>query len=194
MTPTARRYAHRALSWLHGTMLVCVMALSASHARPAFAQSEFADPPGRVARLSDLSGQVWLYRPDTGEWTGAVRNQPLTTSDRLATDPGAHAELQVGSTTLRLGSSSEVEILRLDDEHASLELHDGTVAARARNTAQAGQLDLTTDEGRFTLQRAGRYRFDRVNGSSFVTVDSGEAFYEGRGSALQVYSGQRAEF
>jgi len=193
MTLTARRFPHWTLSWLHGTLLVCVMVLSASHARPAFAQSEFVDPPGRVARLSDVNGQVWLYRPDTGEWISAVRNQPLTTSDRLATDPGARAELQVGSTTLRLGSSSELEILRLDDEYASMELHAGTVAARVRNTVHAGQFDLTTDEGRFTLQRAGRYRFDRVNGSSYVGVDSGEALYEGRGSALTVYSGQRAE-
>ena len=194
MTLTARRFPHWALSWLHSTLLVCVMALSASLARPAFAQSEFVDPPGRVARLSDIGGQVWLYRPDSGEWIGAVRNQPLTTSDRLATDPGARAELQVGSTTLRLGSSTELEILRLDDEHASLELHAGTVAARVQNTAQAGQVDLTTDEGRFTLQRAGRYRFDRVSGSSYVGVDSGEVLYEGPGSALTVYSGQRAEF
>ena len=194
MTLTARRLPHSVLSWLHATLLICVMALSATHARPAFAQSEFADPPGRVARLSDLSGQVWIYRPDAGEWIGAVRNQPLTTSDRLATDPGARAELQIGSTTLRLGSSSELEVVRLDDERTSLELHAGTVAARVRNTAHAGQLDLTTDEGRVTVQRAGRYRFDRFNGSSFVDVDNGEALYEGRGSALTLYSGQRAEF
>jgi len=189
-----RHFRYGALSWLHSALLVCVMALTAGCARPAFSQSEFADPPGRVARLSDFSGQVWRYSPDTGEWIGAVRNQPLTTSDRLATDPGARAELQVGSTTLRLGSSSELEILRLDDYQASLELHAGSVSARLRSTSQAGQLDLTTEEGRFILQRAGRYRIDRVNAASFVGVDSGEALYEGPGSALTVYSGQRAEF
>lgn len=194
MTLTARPFSYFASSWLHRTLLMCAIVLGAMQPRPAFSQSEFADPPGRAARLSDLNGQVWLYSPDTGEWIGAVRNQPLTTSDRLATDPGARAELQVGSTTLRLGSATELEIRRLDDDHASLELHAGTVSARVRNTTEAGRLDLTTEEGRFTLQRAGRYRLDRVGAASYVGVDSGQALYEGPGSALTVYGGQRAEF
>ena len=48
------------------------MALAGS----SYAQEPDVDPPGRVARLSDLNGQVWLYSPDSGEWVGAVRNRP----------------------------------------------------------------------------------------------------------------------
>ena len=71
------------------------------------------DPPGRVARLADFSGQVWLYSPDSGEWVGAVRNQPVAAGDRIATEADAHAELQLGSTTLRLDSSTELEVATL---------------------------------------------------------------------------------
>ena len=96
----------------------------------ARAQPGEADPPGRVARLSSVQGQVWLYNTDSNEWVTAGRNRPLTTGDRLATDPGARAELQVGSTTLRLDGGTEIEVALLDDDDISLQLLNGSVAAR----------------------------------------------------------------
>lgn len=163
-------------------------------AGPAFAQAGDADPPGRVARLSDLEGQVWLYSPDGGEWVSAARNRPLTSGDRIATDAGARAELQVGSTTLRLDGQTELEVVRLDDEQVALSLHDGSAMARVRDLAGAGQLELSTDEGRFVTLRAGTYRFDRTNGRTDLSVYAGEARYEGSNSGMPVTAGQRAEF
>ena len=160
----------------------------------AHAQDVDVDPPGRVARLSEASGQVWLYSPDGTEWVAASRNRPLTTGDRLATEAGARAELQIGSTTVRIDASSEIEVVRLDDEHVVLDLHDGSAIAQVRDLAGAGQLEVTTDEGRFVTLRTGSYRFDRNNGKSDVTVYAGEARYEGPNSGLPVNAGQRAEF
>src|SRR5688572_14427635 len=85
--------------------------------------SAFADPPGRVGRLADLNGQVWHYSPDAGEWLTAERNRPLTNGDRISTDAGARAEVRIGSTTLRLDSGTELEVLAIDDERMSLQLH-----------------------------------------------------------------------
>ena len=160
----------------------------------ANAQAVDADPPGRVARLSDIEGQVWLYNPDSGEWVGASRNRPLTSGDRVATDPGARAELQIGSTTLRLDGGTELEVADLDDDRAALQLHNGSVAVRVRDLARAGRFELATDEGRFIVQRAGSFRFDRSNGASFATVYSGLARYEGPNSGLPLNPGQRSEF
>ena len=86
-----------------------------------FAISAWADPPGRVGRLSDIDGQVWLYSPDQGEWVTAPRNRPLTNGDRLSTDTGARAEVRIGSTTVRLDSGTELEVLRIDDERVALQ-------------------------------------------------------------------------
>jgi hypothetical protein len=152
------------------------------------------DPPGRVGRLGEMSGQVWLYTPDAGEWVDAVRNRPLTTGDRLSTDAGARAEVHIGSTTLRLDSGTELEVLRIDDARMALHLHGGSVAVRLRSSESAGEFELRTAEGRFLTHRAGRYRFDRRDETSHVTVWNGEALYEGPRSALTVYTGQRAEF
>ena len=194
---TTRRWFDRMLALrfalLSGAMLASVLALgfaTRAEAQPA----PLVDPPGRVARLSDVGGQVWLYSPDTGDWVNATRNRPLTTGDRLATDAGARAELQIGSTTLRLAAASELEIRLLDDAHLSLQLHSGSVAVRLREAAEASEFELATEDGRFLAPRAGRYRFDHDKTGSFVSVQAGQARYEGPNSGLSVAAGQRAEF
>jgi len=160
----------------------------------AQAQDPDVDPPGRVARLSASDGQVWVYSPDAAEWVTAVRNQPLTSGDRVATDNGARAELQIGSTSVRLDSATELEVVQLDDEHAELALVEGSAIAQLRDLNGAGQVEVSTDEGRFVTLRAGSYRFDRADGKSDVTVYTGQARYEGPSSALPVNAGQHAEF
>ena len=152
------------------------------------------DPPGRVGRLSEMTGQVWLYSPSAGEWIDAVRNRPITDGDRLATEGAARAELRIGSTTVRLDSGTEIEVLKIDDARIELQLHNGSITARLRNREAADEFEVVTDEGRFRAQRAGRYRIDRVDDVSHLTVTSGSALYQGPGSALTVHSGQRAEF
>jgi hypothetical protein len=163
-------------------------------ARAAYDASVAVDPPGRVGRLSDITGQVWMFSPGSGEWVAAVRNRPLTSGDRLSTDAGARAEMRIGSTTLRLDSGSELEVLQLDDHRTILQLHSGSTSVRLRERDTAAQFELRTAEGRFRVQRTGRYRFDRQDDTSHVTVYSGQAYFEGPGSALAVGAGQRAEF
>jgi hypothetical protein len=160
----------------------------------ALGNAAWADPPGRVGRLGETSGQVWLYTPDAGEWISADRNRPLTSGDRLATDANARAELRIGSTSVRLDGGTELEVLRIDDQAVALQLHNGSVATRLRSPEAAREFELRTAEGRFLANRPGRYRIDRGDNASNLTVWSGEAVYEGPGSALTVYPGQRAEF
>jgi hypothetical protein len=181
---------HTAQVMLATSVLGCIALFSAG----AHAQQPQGDPPGRVARLSEINGQVWLYNPDGNEWVAASRNRPLTSGDRVATDPGARAELQVGSSTLRIDGSTELEVVQLDDDHVALQLHDGSAIAHVRDFAGAGQLTLSTSEGRFIALSTGTYRFDRNNGRSDVTVYAGQARYDGQNSALPVSAGQRAEF
>ena len=146
----------------------------------------------RRARLSDIDGQVWLYSPDAGEWISVERNRPLTTGDRIATDTGARAELSIGSTTLRLDRTPSSRSCASTTARSALRLHDGSVAARLRNPQSLGEFELVTDEGRFRVQRAGRYRFDRFDQASDVTVFNGQAQLRGPQPALPVTAGQRA--
>ena len=152
------------------------------------------DPPGRVGRISEVIGQVQLYHPNAGEWASADRNRPVTGGDRLATEASGRVELRIGSTTVRLDGATELEVLRIDDARIELQLHAGTASVRLRSREAADEFELRTGEGRFRAQRTGRYRIDRIDEASHLTVNSGTMVYEGPGSALTVYSGQRAEF
>ena len=174
--------------------MLCLGAALSARAQGGQAGGADPDPPDRVARLSEASGKVWLFSPDGSEWIAVDRNRPLTTGDRIATDHGAHAEIALGSTTLRLDSATELEIVVLDDNVFNLHLHSGSVAARLRNALAAAEFSLDTDEGRFRARSAGRYRFDRFEQASDLTVDSGQAVYEGRNSALPLSAGQHAQF
>ena len=197
---TPRRWFDRMLALRFALMSAAMLALVTTVLAVGFAAraeaqpAPLADPPGRVARLSELRGQVWLYSPDTGDWVNAVRNRPLTTGDRLATDAGARAELQIGSTTLRLAAATELELRLLDDDRLSLQLHSGSVAVRLREAGEASEFELVTADGRFLAPRAGRYRFDHDKTGSFVSVQAGQARYEGPNSGLTIAAGQRAEF
>jgi hypothetical protein len=69
----------------------------------------YADPSGRVARLNHTEGDVSYSPAGEDEWFGAMRNRPLARGDRLWTDRGARAELQLGSAAFRLGSDTSFE-------------------------------------------------------------------------------------
>jgi hypothetical protein len=174
--------------------LCALLGLSAALRAHAQEQAQAVDPPGRVARLSDASGQVWLYSQDDNEWIAIERNRPLTTGDRIATDNDARAEITLGTTTLRLDSATELEIVQLDDSTYRVHLHGGSVAARLRRPESLAEFGLETDEGQFRVQAVGRYRFDRFEQASDLTVYNGQAVFEGQNSALPLTTGQHAQF
>jgi hypothetical protein len=187
--------------WLARWLTLTALALlSVAIALPGHAQGQppgeasAADPPSRAARLSDISGQVWLYNPDSNEWASAALNQPLTSGDRIATDNDGRAEITLGTTTLRLDATSELEIVRLDDARYTVRLQNGSAAVRVRNAQALGEFELASDEGSFRLLAVGRYRFDRVEQTSDVTVYEGRAIYENGNTALPVAIGQHAQF
>jgi hypothetical protein len=90
------RRARGAAAWPTLAALFALLAVLA--VRPAW-----ADPPGRVGRLAETQGTVWIYDAGRGGWDEALRNRPVTGGDRIATDQGSRAVIQVGSATLRLG-------------------------------------------------------------------------------------------
>ena len=156
--------------------------------------SVWADPPGRVGRIAEAVGTVWMFDAEQGEWIAARRNRPLTTGDRLSAERDARAELQIGSATVRLDGGTELEVTELDDDRVRLHLHHGSLALRLRSNESAREFDVTTREGRFEPTRAGHYRIDQKEDGSFGGVVAGAMRFEARDSALEVNAGQRAEF
>ncbi len=149
------------LQWVRRGALWCCMALFALP--QARAQD---DPPGRVGRLAALQGEAWVFEPEQGEWVAALLNRPITGGDLITTGEGASLELQIGSTTLLLGSQTEFEALRLDDERLQFRLQRGQLALLVRSPDVAAELEVLHPEARFQPLRAGLYRVDRLGEAS----------------------------
>ena len=62
------------------------------------------DPPGRAARLDYTVGSVSFQPGGEGDWVQAVVNRPLSVGDNLWADKDSRAEVQVGSTSIRIDS------------------------------------------------------------------------------------------
>jgi hypothetical protein len=151
------------------------------------------DPPGRVGRLSDVQGAVSWFDNEQGTWTDAERNRPMTGGDRLSTGPQGRAELRVGSTVLRLGATSELEVIRLDDERMVFQLHSGSLALRVRSREVAADIEVDTAEARFKPERSGHYRFDRVDDTTLAGAWRGALRVDDKQGFI-LETGQRAEF
>src|SRR5690348_8654852 len=88
----------RALSKLQLFWRACAATLLLCGAGALHAQATddtAGDPPDRVARLSYLEGDVGLLPSGAQDWGDAGINRPLTTGDRLSSNSGARAELEL---------------------------------------------------------------------------------------------------
>ncbi len=168
-------------------LLVVVGALFATGAR--------ADPPARVGRLSYLSGPV-SFAPAglDNEWSLAVMNRPVTTGDHLWSDADGRAEVHIGSTAIRLGASTNLDVLNLDGRTTQLRMVQGTVNVRVRHIARADLFEIDTPSTAVLIQRAGSYRIDvDPNGQqTLVSVRYGEVNVSGPNANFLLHDDQQA--
>src|SRR5690554_835398 len=95
------------------------------------------DPPSRVARLSHTEGEVIMAPAGTEEWAEAILNRPLTTGDRLWTESGARAELQIGSAAVYLDERTSFGFIELDDDVIHMSLTQGSATFRVRRLSES---------------------------------------------------------
>ena len=155
-----------------------------------------AEPPSRVARLGYLSGTVSFSPAGQPDWVRAVVNRPLTTGDRLWADSNSRAELQVGGAAIRLGASTSVTLLNLDNDIAQVELSEGTLKVRVRRLAPNQTFEIDTPNLAFTLRHPGEYRIDvdPNDNATAVTVQRGQAEVYGDGASYSVNPQQGYRF
>ncbi len=182
------------------------MSFSVAHAQAP------ADPPSRVARLNYIDGTVTFSPAGTDDWSVATQNRPLTIGDRIWADKDSRSEMHVGSTAMRLGATSSLEILDLDDQSTQLKVAQGTFAIRVRDMDNADSIEIDTPNLAFTVGAAGEYRFDvdpdhdtttvtvrrgsgqvygseadnrsvRMNGGRQLTFSGADLFYSNSGDA-----------
>lgn len=154
------------------------------------------DPPARVARLNYLDGNVSFLPAGVDTWADATLNYPLTTGDHLYSDIGAHAEMQIGPNTLRLGSQTNFGYLNLNDGSAQIRLTEGALEIRLRRLDDDDSYEIDTPQGAITLLRNGEYRIETDPGrnATMVTVRAGEVAVTSSNGAFPVHPRQTAYF
>ena len=185
---TSRR-SWRALPWLGALLVFCT-------AFAAFAQDD-VDPPGRVAFLTHRQGSV-VFAPDgEDEWVDLPANRPLTGGDRLWSDRGARAELQLGTATLHVDGESHLGVSELGDRSAQFILQQGTVNARVRDLAQGENFEIGTPNVAVRALQPGDYRVDvdpRTQQTRVSVQGGAVAVFGEAGQSVQLGAGQQATF
>jgi len=172
-----------------------VAALLTTLSQGAAAAGDY-DPSGRVARLSYLGGSVSFQPAGESDWVSAVVNRPMTTADRLWTDDGGRAEIQLGSATVRVDALTGMSFLNLDDRTTQIELSAGTIYIRVLRLDRDESFEIDTPNQAFSVLRPGEYRIQASEdgNSTMVTVRAGEGEATGSGRTYRVGPGESGNF
>lgn len=191
---------------LAASMAILLGAIAAAHAQsapppidtagaPAAAQ-DGGDPPNRVARLNFFEGPV-TYEPAGGtDWAYASLNRPLTTGDQVWVDANGRSELHIGSTALRMGAQTSLDLVNLSDSLAQLKVLQGTFEARVRTIDPGSSYEIDTPNLALQITTPGIYRVDVApdGSSTTVTVRAGSATAYGNGGSAQIEANQRINY
>ena len=154
------------------------------------------DPPGRVARLDYMAGDVTTEPAGATDWSYAQLNRPLTTGDQLWNDANARSELHIGSTAVRMGPQTSVDVLDLDDSTAQLKVAQGTLSTRVRELPSGTSYEIDTPNLALGVTSPGDYRVDVApdGSATTVTVRSGNVTVYGENGQTPMSAGQQIRF
>jgi hypothetical protein len=160
-----------------GVLLLLLESLPARQSQSNTDQQNPAadNPPARVARISYMKGNVSFLRAGVDQWSRAALNFPATTGDRIYTDHGARAELQIGPYTVRLSESTDLTLTSLTDQIMQLGLQQGVIRLSVYQLSSGDTVEIDTSHGALTVVEPGKFRVqtDPNGDHTFVSVDRG---------------------
>jgi hypothetical protein len=168
-------------SYLKAGLLVLL--LCAAAVETVAAEEPAIDPPGRVARLSYIDGDVSLAPAGSEEWTDAILNRPLTSGDKLWVENRGRAELQVGAASIFLDEATGFSFLELDDDVMQMSLTEGVATLRVRRRSESETIQIDTPNGAVTLLHPGEYTIE-------VDPDRGETIVRTRTGDAEMFAGE----
>ena len=162
---------------------------------PAQPAAPDADLPGRVGRVADVAGELFLSAQErAADWTGIGLNTTITTGDNLWVSAEGRAEVDYGGGQFRLAGDTNLHVARLDDTQLALFVAQGHVIVRVRvlDAGEAARVD--TPNAQIQLLRPGLYRIDvdRERQVTQLVVREGEANVWLPSGSQQVLPGQTA--
>ena len=161
---------------------------------PSADQSQ--DPPGRVARLQYMSGQVSVQPHGVSDWVQGEANRPLTNADNVWADKNSRAELNLGTGLLRINSETSLTLTNIGNDAVQVSLHQGTLNVHVRHLYSGEVWEIDTPNLAFTVRKTGDYRFDVDPNAdtTFVSVWKGEGEATGQGPSVSIHEGEQVQF
>src|ERR1700680_2532774 len=163
---------------------------------PATSMADTDDPPTRVARLAYLEGSISFQPGGTNEWVAAPLNRPITTGDKVWSDRGSRAELQLDGSALRLSGNKSVSFLNLTDNVSQIQLSVGSLLVRVRRLDDNETYEIDTPNLAFSVLRPGLYKIsvNDAGDSPTIKISSGQGEVTGGGAAYTVHANDYATF
>ncbi len=188
----------RRLSWLPALLLIPALlpAQAQQGQDPTTEAVAPGDPPGRAGRISVLTGPASFQSAGSTDWTGATVNYTVTTGDRLYTDQQSRAEIEIGTSAVRLSGTTDVTLTNLTDHLIQLGIASGTMHLSVYRMDPGDSVEIDTPNGAFTAAGPGDYRVEipQDNASTIVSVERGSLEATGPGLATSLRAGQTIEF
>ena len=128
-----------------------------SYAGATVAQTAAGDPPGRVGRLAFVQGTVSFHDNEQTDWAPALVNTPVTSGDAIWTEPNARSEISIAGTRLRMDSTSQLDMLALDDTQTRMQLDQGRIDIKTFTYDTRQPYEIVTPRGTISLQQQGDY-------------------------------------
>ena len=149
-------------------------------------------PPGRVGRVSLVSGNVDLRRSEETGWLDAELNQPLFPGELLRTGPQARFGLRIGDITVGVRGGTEIELADLRDEFTRISVARGRVELHLRQVGIGETVEIDFPQGQTWLTGRGIYDIDagEADRPARVTVFEGRAHVAGAGADTWIEAGQ----
>lgn len=148
-----------------------------------FSNFVYADPPTRVARISDMLGVLSFLPAGGGEndWIAADNNRPLIVGDRLwSAEQGVRAMIQIGANSLCIGSATSVSFLNFDDQVLQLQVSQGSIILSINRIRKNEVYEIDTPNVAFVARTPGLYRID-------VTTDGTQTLVSVRDGKAEVF-------
>ena len=160
-------------------ILALVLALFMSST--AMAEALPANPPEQIGRLAAVSGAVSYHATADAPASEGTVNYPLTTGNRLATPPRAHATIDIAAGRFYLDGDSAATIGALGPGTALVALEKGAVILRILPGGAGQVFVIETPRGKLRADQPGYFEVEVAAGTGAVvvsTLEGGAQFNE----------------
>ena len=132
---------------------------------------------------------------DPDNWQPPDINVPLTLGDRLYTDRGGRAELQIqGGTVVRLDATTDLAAANLTEDTKQISQNLGSASYQVRRLGAEEVFEVDTPNAAVTFDAPGDYRVDVDNdGNSRIRVRAGRVIVASGGGQVTLSAGDEMD-